>query len=116
MFVEALELCLTCNNFIFNNENYLEIDVTAQGRHMSCSYADIAMADFDKEALEYHLSPTTWKRFRDDVFLLWPHGRESLVLLLEYINSLDPTSKIRFTMEVAEPGNCLDFLDFKLKW
>ena len=61
---------------------------------MSCSYADIAIAGFDKEALEYHLSPTMWKRFRDDVFVLWPHGRESLVLFLDYINILDPTEKI----------------------
>ena len=83
---------------------------------MSCSYADIAMADFDKETSKYHLSPTTWKRFRDDVFVLWPNDRESLVLLLEYINTLDPIDKIRFTMEVAEPGNCLEFLDLKLKW
>ena len=81
--LEALELCLTCNNSIFNNENYLQIDDTAEGPHMPCSYADIAMADFDKEALEYHLSPTTWKRFRDDVFVFWSHGRESLFLFLD---------------------------------
>ena len=34
--LEALELCLTCNSSIFNNENYLQIDDTAQGPHMSC--------------------------------------------------------------------------------
>ena len=83
---------------------------------MSRSYADIAMADFDKEALEYNLSPTTWKRFRDDVFVLWPNGTESLVLFLDYINTLDPTEKIKSTMEVAEPGKYLEFLDLKLKW
>ena len=88
--LEALELCLTSNNSIFN-ENYLQIDCTAPGPHMSCSYADISKADFDKEALEYHLSPTTWKRFSDDVFVLWPHGTECLVLYLDYINILDPT-------------------------
>ena len=83
---------------------------------MSYSYADIAMEDFDKEALEYHVSATTWKRFRDDVFVLWPHGRESLVLFLDYINILAPAEKINFTLEVAEPGNYLEFLDLKLKW
>ena len=57
--LETLELCLSCNNSIFNNENYLQTDGTAQGLHMSCSYADIAIADFDKEASEYHLTPTT---------------------------------------------------------
>ena len=114
--LEALELCLKCNNSIFNNENYLQIDGTAQGPHMSCSYAVIAMADIDKEALEYHLSPTIRKRFRDDVFALWPHGRQSLILFLDYINTLDPVDKVKFTMEIAEPGNYLEFLDFKRKW
>ena len=113
--LEALELCLSCNNSIFNNENYLQTDGTAQGPHMSCSYADIAMEDFDKEASEYHFTPTTWERFRDDIFVCWPHGRESLVLFLDYINTLDPTKKRKFTMEVAEPGNYLEFLDLKLK-
>ena len=114
--LEALQICLKCNNFIFNNENYLQIDSTAQRPHMLCSYADIAMAFFDKEALEYYISPKAWKSFKDNVFLLWPHGKESLVLFLEYNNTLDPTEKIKFTMEVAEPGNCLEFLAFKLKW
>ena len=81
--LEALELCLACNNSIFNNENYLQIDDTGEGPHMPCSYADIAMADFDKETLEYHFSPTTWKRFRDDVFVFWSRGRESLFLFLD---------------------------------
>ena len=113
--LEALELCLSCNNSIFNNENYLQTDGTAQGPHMPCSYADNAMADFDKKALEYHLTPATWKRFRDDIFVLRPHGRESLVLFPDYIHTLDPTDKIKFTMEVAEPGSYLEFLDLKLK-
>ena len=52
----------------------------------------------------------------DHVFVPWPHGRESLVLFLDYINILDPTQKIKFTMEIAEPGNYLDFLYFKIKW
>ena len=69
----------------------------------TCCYAGIAMANFDKGASEYHLRPTTWKRFGDDIFVLWPHGRESLVFFLDYINTLDPTQKMKFTVEVAEP-------------
>ena len=70
--LEGFELCLTCKNSIFNNGNYLQIDDTAQGPQMLCSYADTAMADFDKEALEYYLSPTTWKRFTM-MFLYFGH-------------------------------------------
>ena len=56
--LEFLEIYLTCNNSIFN-ESYLQIVGTAQGRHMSCSYADIAMADFDKGPSEHYLSLAT---------------------------------------------------------
>ena len=42
----TLKLCLTCNNSIFNNKNFLQTDGTAQGLHMSCSYADVALAIF----------------------------------------------------------------------
>ena len=48
--------------------------------------------------------------------MLWPNGRKSLVLFLDYINTLDPTQKIRLIMEVAEPDNYLEFLDLKRKW
>ena len=40
--IEALGLCLFYNNSIFNNTNYLQTDSTAQGPHMSGSYADLA--------------------------------------------------------------------------
>ena len=52
--LEGLELCLTCNNSIFNNRNFLQTDGTAQGPHMSCSYSDIAMSKFDTAALLCH--------------------------------------------------------------
>ena len=68
--IEALELCLTCNNSILNNKNYLQTDGTAQGPHMSCSYADLALATFDNRALAYNCNLTTWKRFRDDAFVV----------------------------------------------
>ena len=48
--------------------------------------------------------------FRDSIFVLWPHVRESLVLCLDYINSLDTKKlkkqqKIKFFMEFVEPDN-----------
>ena len=55
--IEALRLCLSCNNSIFNNTNYIQTDVTAQGPHMSCLYSDIAMARHDSKALMYDFPP-----------------------------------------------------------
>ena len=41
--IEAIELCLKCNNSIFNKRHFLQNDSTAQGPHVSCSYGDIAI-------------------------------------------------------------------------
>ena len=71
--IEALELCLSCNNSIFYNTNYLQTDGTAQGPHM----------------------------FRDDMFAVWTHGSASVSLFLEYPNNIDKTGKIQFTMQAA---------------
>ena len=76
--IEALELCLKCNNSIFNKKHFLQNDSTAQRPHMSCSYGDIAIEQFDKKTLEYNPAVIGWKRFRDDMFLVWPHSAEDL--------------------------------------
>ena len=80
--IEALELCLSSNNSVFNNTKYLQTDSTAQGPHMSCPYAGLALASYDSKALAFDLNPTTWKRFRDDVFVVWTHGPASVSLFL----------------------------------
>ena len=63
-------ICLEYNNSVFDNHFYLQVDGTAMGRHMSCSYSDIAMYKFDLKALNYKAGLLCWKRFRDDVFVL----------------------------------------------
>ena len=81
---------------------------------MSCAYADLALTTFDNRALTYYCSPATWKRFRNDVFVVWIHGYETLDLFLDYLNNLDDTGKIKYTMKVADESG-LEFLDLKLK-
>ena len=81
---------------------------------MSCSSADIAMAKYDSPVNKFHLKPSVWKRFRDDVFVLWEHGTASLSSFLDYLNAMDKTGKIKFTMEITgDTGSA--FLDLKLK-
>ena len=81
---------------------------------MSRSYADIAMAKYDSLANELHQKPKIWKRFRDDIFTLWEHGIDTLPSFLDYLNCIDTTVKIKFTMEIAGKNDLL-FLDLKLK-
>ena len=112
--IEALELRLSCNNSVFSNKNYLQTDGTAQGPHMSCSYVNLALVSYDSKALAFDLSPTTLKKFRDDVFVVWTHGPASVSLFLEYLNKIDKTGKIQFTVQ-ATGDDKWEFLDLKLK-
>ena len=107
---DALEICLTCNNSKFNHQHFLQTDGTAQGPHMSCSYADIAMAKYDSLANNFHLKPSVWKRFRDDIFVLWEHGSASHSSFLDYLNTMDKAGKITFTME-TDGDTGLEVLD-----
>ena len=113
--IEALKLCLSCNNSVFNNTNYLQTDGTAEGHHMSCSYADIAIAYYDKKAFSYFLSPTTWKRFHDYIFVACEHRIDALPSFLDYVNNVDQAGKIKFTMEVGDQEKVLEFLDLRIK-
>ena len=76
--VEALEICLTCNNSKFNDQNFLQTNGTSQGPLMSCSCANITMAKYSSLANEFYLKSKIWKRFRDDFFTLWKHGIDTL--------------------------------------
>ena len=112
--VDALEICLTYDNSKFNQQYFLYTDGTAQGPHMSCFYADIAMAKYDSLANKFHFKPSVWKRFRDEVFVLWEHGTTFLSFFLDYLNTMDKTGKTKFKMEIAGDTG-LEFFDLKLK-
>ena len=112
--VDALEICLACNNSKFSHQNFLQKDGTAQGPHMSCSNANIAMAKYDSLANKFHSGLRVWKRFRDNIFVLWEHDIGSVPLLLSYLNSIDKTGKINFTREIASDTG-LEFIDLKLE-
>ena len=63
------------------------------GTGFAPSYANIFMADFEENALKnYHLKPLIWKRFIDDIFLIWTHGKDELTKFVKYLNSLHNTN------------------------
>ena len=80
---------------------------------MSCSYADIAMARYSL-ASKFNLRPRVCKRFGNNMFVLWEHGIASLLLFLRYLNSIDKTDKINFSVEIVSNAN-FGFFYWKLK-
>ena len=72
------------------------------------------MAKYDSLASNLNLKSSVWKRFRDDIFVLWEHGTTPLFSFIDYLNTTDKTGKIKITMEIAgDTGS--EFLDLKLK-
>ena len=106
--VEFINLILKKNNFVFNKKHYLQIQGTAMGTKMAPSYANLFMANFEETFLEHQpLQPYLYKRYIDDVLMIWTHGREELLQFIERINHHHPT--IKFTYE-SSPSE-INFLD-----
>ena len=82
---------------------------------MSCSYAHISMAYNDCKALSYPLSHTTWKRFRDDIFVVREHGTDALLSFLDYLNNVDEARKTTVTIQVTDKEKGLQFVDVRIK-
>ena len=69
--IDLLRLVLTCNNFTFNGENYLQIGGTAMGTKTAPIYAVNFMNYFERRFLySYVFQPLVWKRYIDNIFML----------------------------------------------
>ena len=91
-------LVLKHNNFEFNGQLFLQQQGITMGTRMAPNYAIIFMHKIETELLQKSpLQPTFFKRFIDDIFLIWPHGEEELQKFLEMINNHH--KMIKFTEE-----------------
>ena len=110
--LDLLKLVLHNMYFEFNNELFLQTGDTAMGTSLAPNYANLFMDRFESKALaKQSLKPLIWKRFIDDIFLIWTHGEESLNKFVQYLNSLHPT--IKFTSEYSKES--INFLDTTVK-
>ena len=72
-------LVLKNNYFEFNGNLYPQKQGTAMGTRMAPNYAIIFMHKIETELLQKStLKPSFFKRFIDDIFLIWPHGEDTL--------------------------------------
>jgi len=95
--LRLLSLGLKRNNFQFNGVDYLQVSGTAMGNPFAPSFANIFLSEFEqKHVYTYNCSPLLWKRYIDDIFIIWPHGHDELVKFVNHLNSVHAT--IKFTM------------------
>ena len=106
--LELLEICLTSNNFTFNNNQYLQIQGTAMGQRYAPSYANIYMAQWEREALtKCTHRPILYLRFLDDIIGVWTHGIGTFEHFIDILNNHHPTIKVKYSISPVQ----VDFLD-----
>ena len=93
--IELLQVVLTNNYFDFNGKHYHQKSGTATGTKLAPSYANLFMSKFEQDHVyTYQLQPILWKRFIDDIFLIWTHGMDSLEEFILHLNTVHPHTKI----------------------
>ena len=81
--VALMQLVLLCNNFIFDNEKYIQ--VKGMGTRAAPNYANLFMGDFEERFIyntEWNTYLQYFRRYIDDFFMIW-NGNEAS--LLEYV-------------------------------
>ena len=93
-----LSLILTLNNFVFNDENYVQVNGASMGTKCAPSYASLFMGKFE----ETHILPKIrdliliYVRYIDDIFFIWPGTERELLQFFSEINSVHPTIKFDY--------------------
>jgi hypothetical protein len=104
-----LWLILTLNNFIFNSTNFLQVSGVAMGTKCAVIYANLFMSHFEENYIYNLMNNKTYfyKRFIDDIFLLWNGTLDELKTCLKKLNELHPTIKF----DAKYSFESIDFLD-----
>ena len=113
--LEALEVCLK-NSFIsFNEKIYQQIGGVGTGYIFAPPYTCLGMGKFEKELFGQNTSLLNkvmlWKRFIDDILMLFKGTQSECENLVNWLNSLHPgviKFKYQYSTEVIE------FLDLKI--
>ncbi|CAN7978809.1 unnamed protein product, partial [Ixodes persulcatus] len=110
--LRLLELILDCNNFMFDDEHYLQIQGAAMGSRMSPNYANIFMGKFEETFVwTYAKIPAIYLRYIDDIFIIWNDTEDALLSFLSYLNGCHRT--IKFTCNYS--ADSMNFLDVNVK-
>lgn len=106
--LELLDINLRRNDFVFNEQFYLQVKGTAMGKRFAPAYANIFMANWEQEVFEKcKKKPLYYFRYLDDIWGIWEDSREEFDVFLSILNDHDRS--IQLEAEVKE--NSIDFLD-----
>ena len=76
--ITLISSILTKNNFTFDDQHYLQVLGTMMGTRVAPSYANLFMGKLERDINYTSNIPSSWWRYMDDVFAIWPHGERNL--------------------------------------
>ena len=98
MLLKIVDHVLSNNVFDFDGKIYRQIHGTAMGTPMAPSIANIFMGCLERHLLSsssWQVNPKMWRRFIDDILILWTHGEHQLKNFIDWLKSQHHT--IKFT-------------------
>ena len=116
--VELLTLVLKSNIFEFNNELWIQILGTAMGTRVAPTFANIFMAKLEKlmqDSCPSHIRKHifAWKRYIDDILIIFTGSYEEFDDLMRHLNSVHKTIKFEEPNHDRQENAC-NFLDIKV--
>ena len=106
-----IDVVLQNNVYEFNDNHYLQLQGTAMESKMAPAYANILMGNLEEQLLSKGSDKILlWKRFIDDIFVIWNGSEAEFKSYMETINALHST--IKFTHECS--AHETTFLDVTL--
>ena len=110
--IKMADFVLKNNLFEFDCKFYQQISGTAIGTKFAPPYACIFMDFIETKFLKTQaMKPWLWKRFIDDIFLIWTDSEKNLNKFLKDLNEFHPY--LRFTYEKSKEK--INFLDLVIK-
>ena len=110
--LRALDLCLDNNLFTFNDRKYLQTGGVGTGVKLAPPYACLGMGKFESTAFSSGFplleKIVLWKRFIDDILMLFKGTEQQCQELVGWLNSLYP-GVVKFKHEFSTKR--VEFLD-----
>lgn len=106
--LELLDINLTRNDFVFNEQFYLQVKGTAMGKKFAPAYANIFMANWEAEVFsKLRKKPACYLRYLDDIWGIWEGSEREFEDFVGILNSHDSS----ITLKTVLDKQSIDFLD-----
>ena len=108
---ELLSFILYNNCFTFGDLVFLQVRGIAMGTPMAPNFANLFMSNFEEKYIfNRNTRPVYYRRYIDDLLLIWKDTEEELSQFMDHLNTCHPT--IKFTFESSNTE--VTYLDIKL--